>query len=147
MFPDFDPATPNAYEGSSSGTETAPTVAGQANYISAMYPIADCASSLEQMGARFEQADPSFQDLLEIFDVRWNAGVNTSRDSGEKLREPTISGLTEFADEDAKYPRDPPTHLRDWLAPRCDEPTATWSVPITLGPTAMFDVIELVGAL
>jgi aspartyl-tRNA(Asn)/glutamyl-tRNA(Gln) amidotransferase subunit A len=53
--------------------------------------------------ARFEQADHGYQDPLEIFDVRWNAGVNASRGSGEKLREPTISGLTEFADEDAEY--------------------------------------------
>jgi hypothetical protein len=71
-------------------TETAPTVVGPANYIYAMYPIADCTSSFEEMGARFEQADPGFQDPLEIFDVRWNEGVNTSCGLGEKLSEPTI---------------------------------------------------------
>jgi hypothetical protein len=53
--------------------------------------------------ARFEQADHGYQDPLEIFDVCWNVGVNAPRGSGEKLRKPTISGLTEFADENAEY--------------------------------------------
>ncbi len=47
--PILPPATPNAYEGSSSTTETALNVVGQANYIYAMYPIADCGSSFEKM--------------------------------------------------------------------------------------------------
>jgi hypothetical protein len=53
--------------------------------------------------ARCEQADHGYQDPLKIFDVRWNVGVNVPRGSGEKLRKPTISGLTEFADEGAEY--------------------------------------------
>jgi hypothetical protein len=53
--------------------------------------------------ARFEQADHGYQDPLEIFDVRWNVGVNAPLGSGEKLRKPKISGLTAFADENAEY--------------------------------------------
>jgi hypothetical protein len=68
-----------------------------------MYPIADGSSSFEAMGGRFEKADPGFQVPLEIFDGRWNAGVNASRGFGEKRLEPTISGLTEFADESAEH--------------------------------------------
>jgi aspartyl-tRNA(Asn)/glutamyl-tRNA(Gln) amidotransferase subunit A len=98
------PATSNAYEGPSSTTETVPTVAGQANYIYAMYPIADRGSSIRGHGGKVEQTDPGFQNPLEIFNIHWYAGAaNALRAYGEKVREMMDPGLIEIANEGAEY--------------------------------------------
>jgi aspartyl-tRNA(Asn)/glutamyl-tRNA(Gln) amidotransferase subunit A len=42
----------------------------------------------EDMGAKVEQADPGFQDPLEIFNIHWYAGAaNALRAYSDKLRE------------------------------------------------------------
>ena len=58
----------------------------------------------EDMGARVEQADPGFQDPLEIFNIHWYAGAaNALRAYGEKLRETMDPGLIEIANEGTEY--------------------------------------------
>ena len=103
LFPDFAPRGPKRVRGLLLDHRNRPkrSWSGQLHIRN----VSNCGLHFKfrENEARFEQADHGYQDPLEIFDVRWNAGVNASRGSGEKLREPTISGLTEFADEDAEY--------------------------------------------
>ena len=104
LAPKLPSATSNAYEGRSSTTETVPTVAGQANYIYAMYPIADRGSSIRGHGGKVEQTDPCFQNPLEIFNIHWYAGAaNVLRAYGEKVREMMDPDLIEIANEGAEY--------------------------------------------
>ncbi len=58
----------------------------------------------EDMGAKVEQADPGFQDPLEIFNIHWYAGAaNALRGYSEKLREIMDPGLIEIANAGAEY--------------------------------------------
>jgi aspartyl-tRNA(Asn)/glutamyl-tRNA(Gln) amidotransferase subunit A len=58
----------------------------------------------EDMGAKVDQADPGFQDPLEIFNIHWYAGAaNALRAYSEKLREVMDPGLIEIADQGSEY--------------------------------------------
>jgi len=58
----------------------------------------------EDMGAKVEQADPGFQEPLEVFNIHWYAGAaNALRAYSEELREMMDPGLIEIANEGTKY--------------------------------------------
>jgi aspartyl-tRNA(Asn)/glutamyl-tRNA(Gln) amidotransferase subunit A len=60
--------------------------------------------AFEDMGAEVEQADPGFQDPVEIFNVYWySRAANAMRTYDEKLRELMDPGLIEIANEGAAY--------------------------------------------
>ena len=103
-LPNLPAAPSNAYEGRSSITETVPTGCWSGQLHIRNVSNRGLHFKFRDNVARFEQADPGFQDPLEIFNIHWYAGAaNALRAYGEKVREMMDPGLIEIANEGAEY--------------------------------------------